>query len=86
MNEIVRKSEESCKSIALAWATLAFMALLVQNANETFMGLGAAALFTVSFASNPAAYRNRCGSYRTVYGLMAVLWLCGTITTVLNWF
>lgn len=86
MNELVRKSEEPWKSIALSWAALAYMILLMQNASETFMGLGAAALFTACFALNPEAYRNRRGSYRTVYGLMAFLWLCAAIPTVLTWF
>lgn len=85
MIEIVRKSEESWKRIALSWASLAFMFLLMENASESFLGLGAAALFTVCFALNPVAYRNRRGSFRTVYGLMAFLWLCGVVPTILTW-
>jgi hypothetical protein len=86
MNDIVRRSEEPWKGIVLSWATLVFMILNVQYANETFMGLGAAILFMVCFALNPEGFRNRRGSYRTVYGLMSFLWLCAAIPTVLTWF
>ena len=84
MNEIVRKTEDPWKSILLSWAAIAFMFLLAQNDSGTFMGLGAAALFTACFALNPAAYLNRHGSFRTVYVLMAFLWLCGAIPILLT--
>ncbi len=86
MTEIVRKSEEPWKGIVLSWATLVFMVLNVKYANETFMGLGAVILFMVCFALNPGAFRNRRGSYRTVYGLMAFVWLAAAIPTLLNLF
>lgn len=84
MNEIVRKAEEPWKSILLSWATLFFLFLMIRNASETLLGFGAAALFMLSFALNPDAFRDRRGSYRTVYGLMAFLWVCGAIPILLT--
>jgi len=86
MNELARKTEDPWTINLLSWLTLISLFLMFRYGNDALSGVVAAMLFTICFSLNPAAFRDRRGSFRTVYGLMVFLWLCAAIPSVLAWF
>ncbi|MBI1323986.1 hypothetical protein GC170_12485 [bacterium] len=85
MNELARKTEDPWVINLISWLTLISLFLMFRYENESLLGVVAATLFTICFSLNPNAYRNRRGSFRTVYGLMVFLWLCAAVPSVLAW-
>jgi uncharacterized membrane protein len=77
---------EQAKTAILALSVLAFTVIIISSHRAAVIGFSAAALLTISFCLHPHYFRSRRGSLTPAFCLLAFVWFCATIPTLLSFF